>query len=132
SPSVGTDFVQNLRPLSTAGSHFPGVASMLAGIAVEFWLFALTLLGIALTHRYTLQVALAGLAVIVAYKLFWAGFAEGAGLAGFALHFEHESVTLVNLLGLLIAFAVIARWFEDSGLPLVLPKFLPDDWTGAF
>src|SRR5690606_34554015 len=74
SPSVGTDFVQNLRPLSTAGSHFPGVASMLAGIAVEFWLFALTLLGIALTHRYTLQVALAGLAVIVAYKLFWAGF----------------------------------------------------------
>ena len=105
---------------------------MLAGIAVEFWLFALTLVGIALTHRYTLQVALSGLVVILIYKLLGPGFAEGMGLAGLAHHFTHESVTLVNLLGLLIAFAVIARWFEDSGLPLVLPKYLPDDWTGGF
>jgi Na+/H+ antiporter NhaD/arsenite permease-like protein len=105
---------------------------MLLGIAVEFWLFALTLIGIALTHRYTLPIALAGLVVITLSKLIGPGFAEGAGFIGLEQHFAHESITLVNLLGLLVAFAVIARWFEDSGLPLVLPKYLPDDWTGAF
>ena len=34
----------------------------LLGIPVDFILFALTLLGVALFHHYTLQVALAGLA----------------------------------------------------------------------
>jgi len=34
------------------------------GIPVDFILFAITLLGVALFHHYTLRVALAGLAVI--------------------------------------------------------------------
>lgn len=41
----------------------------LLGIPVEFMLFALTLLGVAVFHHYVLQVALGGLAVITAYKL---------------------------------------------------------------
>ena len=36
------------------------------GIPVELILFALTLVGVALFHRHTLQVALTGLAAIVA------------------------------------------------------------------
>jgi Na+/H+ antiporter NhaD/arsenite permease-like protein len=40
-------------------------------------------------------------------------------------------VTLANLLCLLLGFAIIARYFEDSRVPLLLPKYLPDDWTGA-
>ena len=39
------------------------------GIPIDFVLFALTLLGIALFHRHTLPIALAGLAVITGYKL---------------------------------------------------------------
>jgi Na+/H+ antiporter NhaD/arsenite permease-like protein len=104
----------------------------LAGIPVDFILFALTLLGVALFHRYTLQVALSGLAVITLYKLAFTGFKSGPGLGGLALHMAHEWVILANLLGLLLGFALLSRHFEDSRVPDVLPRFLPDDWKGAF
>ena len=52
------------------------------GVPVEFFLFALTLLGVALFHRYTLQAALLGLAAIVAYKLAFTGFKDASGLSG--------------------------------------------------
>src|SRR5687768_3174991 len=44
----------------------------------------------------------------------------------------HEWVILANLLGLLLGFALLSRHFEDSRVPEVLPRFLPDDWKGAF
>jgi hypothetical protein len=34
----------------------------------------------------------------------------------------HEWVLLVNLLCLLVGFALLARHFEDSGVPEVLPR----------
>jgi len=104
----------------------------LAGIPVDFILFALTLLGVALFHRYTLQVALTGLAVITLYKLAFTGFKTGAGLGGLALHMAHEWVILANLLGLLLGFALLSKHFEDSNIPAELPKFLPNDWKGGF
>jgi hypothetical protein len=61
----------------------------LFGIPVDFILFALTLLGVAVFHHYTLQVALTGVAVIAAYKLAFTGFKTGAGLAGLAIHLQH-------------------------------------------
>ena len=57
----------------------------LFGIPVDFILFALTLLGVALFHHHTLHVALAGLAAIVVYKLGFTGFKNGPGLGGLAL-----------------------------------------------
>ena len=33
---------------------------------------------------------------------------------------------------LLTGFALLARHFEKSHLPVMLPKFLPHDWKGAF
>lgn len=102
------------------------------GIPVDFILFALTLMGVALFHHYTLQVALTGLVVISLYKIGFTGFHEGAGLAGWLAHMQHEWVVLTNLLGLLLGFALLARHFEDSGVPHVLPRYLPDDWKGAF
>jgi Na+/H+ antiporter NhaD/arsenite permease-like protein len=60
------------------------------------------------------------------------GFKTGAGLTGFGLHMAHEWVLLVNLLCLLVGFALLARHFEDSGVPEVLPKFLPEGWRGPF
>jgi Na+/H+ antiporter NhaD/arsenite permease-like protein len=103
----------------------------LLGIPVDFILFALILVGIALFHRHTLPVALTGLAVIVLYKVALTGFKTGPGLEGFALHLQHEWVTLTNLLGLLLGFALLSKHFEDSNVPAVLPKYLPDDWKGG-
>jgi hypothetical protein len=39
-------------------------------------------------------------------------------------------VILANLLLLLLGFGLLAHHFEKSEIPLVLPKFLPDDWKG--
>ena len=102
------------------------------GIPVEFILFACTLLGVALFHHHTLAVALTGLASIVGYKLVFTGFKTGAGFAGLAAHFHHEWVTLANLFALLMGFALLARHFEKSHVPVILPKYLPDDWKGGF
>jgi Na+/H+ antiporter NhaD/arsenite permease-like protein len=105
---------------------------MLGPIPVDFILFALTLLGVALFHKRTLEVALGGLAVITLYKLLFTGFKTGAGLAGLAGHFAHEWVILANLLGLLVGFALLSDHFERSHVPLELPRILPDDWKGGF
>jgi Na+/H+ antiporter NhaD/arsenite permease-like protein len=104
----------------------------LFGIPIDFILFALTLLGVALFHHHTLQVALTGLAAITLYKLVFTGFKFGAGLGGFALHMQHEWVILANLFLLLMGFALLSRHFEKSQIPEQMPAFLPDDWKGAF
>ena len=104
---------------------------LLFGIPVDFILFALTLLGVALFHHKTLQVALAGLAAIVVYKLIFTGFKHGAGLAGLGHHMAHEWVTLGNLFLLLMGFALLSRHFEESRIPDEMPALLPDDWKGG-
>jgi Na+/H+ antiporter NhaD/arsenite permease-like protein len=105
---------------------------MLGPVALDFILFGLILLGIALFHHHTLRVAVYGLAVVTAYKLVFTGFAQGPGLGGLAGLFAHEWVILANLFGLLMGFALLSKHFEDSNLPLVLPRILPDDWVGGF
>src|SRR5512137_316813 len=94
------------------------------GVPVDFILFAATLLGVALFHGYTLYVALTGLAVITVWKVLVSGFATGSGLAGLAAHLAHEWVTLANLLGLLMGFALLSRHFEKTRIPAILPRFL--------
>ena len=110
----------------------PATAPALAGIPVDFILFAFTLLGVALFHRHTLRVAVSGLLVITLYKLAFTGFFGVPGLAGLAAHLRHEWVTLANLFGLLLGFALLAKHFEQSQVPAVLPRYLPDDWKGGF
>jgi Na+/H+ antiporter NhaD/arsenite permease-like protein len=99
---------------------------------VEFMLFAAVLAGVALLHRHTMQVAVGGAIAIALYKILFSPFRTGAGVAGFGLHLQHEWVILVNLLLLLLGFALLADMFEKSSVPAVLPKFLPDDWKGCF
>ena len=60
----------------------------LFGIPIDFILFALTLLGVALFHHHTLRVALIGLATITLYKIFFTGFKTGPGVTGFLFHLE--------------------------------------------
>ena len=86
----------------------------------------------ALFHHHTLQVALIGLTAITLYKLGFTGFKTGPGLGGLGQHMLHEWVILSNLLGLLLGFALLSKHFEESHVPAVLPRFLPDDWKGAF
>ena len=105
---------------------------LVAGIPVDFILFALTLLGVALFHHHTFYVALAGLAAVTGYKLAFTGFKFGTGLPGLIGHMQHEWVVLANLFLLLMGFALLARHFEKSGIPEVMPAILPDDWKGAF
>ncbi|MEP6702141.1 MAG: citrate transporter [Betaproteobacteria bacterium] len=102
------------------------------GIAVDFILFAAILFGIALFHHHTLLIAGGGLVILVLYKIAFAGFKTGPGVEGFVRHLGHEWVTLANLLGLLLGFALLSKHFEDSKVPAVLPKYLPDDWKGGF
>ena len=92
-------------------------------IPVEFLLFGATLIGVAIFHRHTLVVALAGLSSITAYKLF----------GGFDLlqHLVAEWVILANLFALLVGFALLSRHFEESRVPQMLPRILPDDWKGG-
>ncbi len=105
--------------------------NLLLGIPVDFILFALTLLGVALFHNYTLPIALSGLAAIIIYKLAFTGFKTGVGLAGFGLHLQHEWVTLANLFLLLMGFALLSRHFEESRVPDEMPALLPEDWKGG-
>ncbi len=104
----------------------------IAGVPLEFVLFGLTLVGVAILHRQALQVALVGLAGIAIYKLLATGFDGVAGFAGLAHHLRLEWVVLANLFGLLMGFALLSRHFEESGVPNRLPDFLPDDWRGGF
>ena len=97
---------------------------------VEFLIFGATLTGVALFHRRALPVAAVGLAAVIAWKWLVTGFAAGPALAGLAAHFAHEWVILVNLLLLLVGFALLAAHFEASGLPKAMPDCLPDGWTG--
>jgi Na+/H+ antiporter NhaD/arsenite permease-like protein len=104
----------------------------LSTIPVEFILFALTLLGVAVLHRRALEVAATGLAAITLYKLAATGFHGHPGLPGLLAHLGEEWSGLTNLFGLLLGFALLSRHFEESHLPKRLPDLLPDDWRGAF
>lgn len=94
------------------------------GVPLEFILFGLTLLGVAVFHRRNFEIALGGVGLILAYKLLFDGL-DGR------VHLLHASPLLLNLAGLLLGFSVLAKVFEESRLPEWLPKWLPDDWTGG-
>ncbi len=104
-----------------AGSAAP---PLVAGIRLEFLLFALVLLGVAVLHRRTFEVALVGLVAITAYRVLATPF----DVFG---HFHDEWSLLLNLFGLLMGFALLSRHFAESHLPAVLPRWLPSGWKGG-
>jgi len=101
------------------------------GIPLEFLLFGLMLLGVALFHKRALPISLIGLIVILAYEAFVTAFPTGRGAGALMLHAEHEWIPITNLLLLLIGFEVLANQFERSNISDHLPNLLPDDWTGG-
>ncbi|HLO59761.1 MAG TPA: hypothetical protein VK179_13520 [Bacteroidales bacterium] len=102
------------------------------GIRLEFILFALTLIGVAVFHHKTMYVALIGLAAILIAKYAFTDFSLAGHILGNAVRPEGEWRILLNLLGLLFGFAILAEIFKESRLPDILPNYLPDDWKGGF
>lgn len=101
------------------------------GVSIEFFIFGLTLVGVAVFHHRTTYIALGGLMLLLLSKFF---FSPEYSLAD---HFlgtaqqDGEWPVLLNLLGLLLGFALLAKYFEESGIPDALPSILPDDWKGG-
>ncbi len=128
-----------LLPLLLCALAWPAQAADLGqtllapgGIRIEFILFGLTLLGVALFHHATMWVALAGLLAILLAKYsllehfsLWHHLFGGEGEEG-------EWRILLNLIGLLFGFGILAKHFDESQLPRIMPRFLPDDWKGPF
>jgi len=110
----------------------PAAIPLIFGIRLEFILFALTLIGVAVFHHNTMYVALIGLVSIIVLKyLFMPEYSFIEHLSGNE-HEEGEWRTLLNLTGLLFGFGILAKIFEESGVPDKLPAILPNDWKGGF
>jgi len=129
-----------LLPVSLYASD--GKVPAIGPIRVEFIIFGLILLGVALFHKQTFRVAVIGLTVLLTFKLVSdPGFHLMRHLFGTTPFGEQlmdkglrqgEWGIILNLLGLLLGFAILSKIFEESGVPDVLPNYLPDDWKGPF
>ncbi len=130
-----------------SGGHGGSSADMpaLGGIRIEFFLFAAVLICVALFHDHTFYVALTGLAVILGYKLIMDGgfnivehFIGNLETNPFMEQITNKETRvgewgiMLNLLGLLLGFAVLAKLFEESGVPDKLPNILPNNFMGPF
>ncbi len=121
-----------------AGGEMPSIGP----IRIEFIIFGLILVGVALFHKQTFWVAVIGLTILLTVKLIL------DSEFNLAEHFfgttpmidqildkdlrQGEWGIILNLLGLLLGFAVLSKIFEESGVPDKLPAYLPDDWKGPF
>lgn len=129
-----------LLPLSLMASD--GSVPAVGPIRFEFIIFGLILLGVALFHKHTFWVAVTGVTVLLIFKfIFDPAFHLGEHMFGTTPFGEQvmdkdlrqgEWGIILNLLGLLLGFAILSKIFEESKVPDILPKFLPDDWKGPF
>jgi Na+/H+ antiporter NhaD/arsenite permease-like protein len=129
-----------LIPLAASAST--GKVPAVGPIRVEFIIFGLILLGVALIHKQTFWVAVIGLTVLLIFKFtFDPGFHFMEHVFGQNPMYDQltnkglrqgEWGIILNLLGLLLGFAILAKIFEESGIPEALPKYLPNDWRGPF
>jgi Na+/H+ antiporter NhaD/arsenite permease-like protein len=99
-------------------------------IATEYYVFGLTLAGIAVLHRYAVTIALIGLGALIV--LTFAELGPAVGAHRLIDHVSHEWAVLTNLLLLLLGFSVLASQFERSNAPDVMPALLPGGWLGGF
>jgi Na+/H+ antiporter NhaD/arsenite permease-like protein len=123
---------------SAASGKVPSIGP----IRVEFIIFGLILLGVALFHKQTFKVAIIGVSVLILFKFIFDSqfnmIEHLFGTNGFGAQLMDKSLRqgewgiILNLLGLLLGFAILAKIFEESGVPDNLPKYLPDDWKGPF
>ncbi len=120
-----------LLPLELKAATINAIPTVF-GLRPEFIIFAGVLVGIAIFSRYTMYIALSGLILTLLFKIIF--------VHDFSLYFHFfgnfekagEIKSLLNLGGLLFGFALLAKYFDESKLPEILPDFLPNDWKGGF
>lgn len=120
-----------LSDVATNIAENSSVIPSIGPIRIEFVIFALTLIGVALFHKRTMYVALSGLVAVLIFKF---AFDPHFNLVNHIIgtpQREGEWRILLNLLGLLFGFGILAKIFAESKVPDILPKFLPDDWKGG-
>ncbi len=133
-------FIQIVGTLAFISILLPGFGpSQLFGIPFEFFIFFATLIGIALLHKFSLQMSIAGLLGVLIFKM------KGNSDYSLINHIfgetsliqqlkssttEGEWPILLNLFGLLLGFPVLAKIFEQSGVPDRIPTILPKNWLG--
>ncbi len=107
-----------------------------------FLLFGMILVGIAFNHKNAFYFSVFGALTILLFKewmdpqfhLFEHIFGSN-GLSEQLLSKEMrqgEWPILLNLFGLLLGFAILAKFFEDSEIPTLIPNYLPSKWLGPF
>jgi len=99
-------------------------------VPLEYVIFSMTLLGVAVFHHRALGAALLGLTVTTTLVIVSAPtIVEGTNeIVG---HLADEWVILTNLLLLLLGFAIVSNQFERSHLPETVPPRLPGGWVGG-
>ncbi len=130
--------ILSIFPLITYSAT--GTPPAIGPIRLEFIIFGLILLGVALFHNQTFWVALIGLTVLLTFKIiFDPGFHLFEHLFGETPFVDQlmdkelrqgEWGIILNLGGLLLGFALLSKIFEESGVPDILPHYLPNDWKG--
>jgi hypothetical protein len=140
--SKKTSLILFLFLIPLVASASPGKVPSVGPVRVEFIIFGMILLCVALFHKQTFWVAVIGLTVLLTFKLifdpgfhlyehFFGTTSMGEQLMNKDLR-QGEWGIILNLLGLLLGFAVLSKIFEESKVPDILPRYLPDDWKGPF
>jgi len=129
-----------LSPLYLFASE--GRVPSIGPVRIEFVIFGFILLGVALFHKQTFWVAVIGLSVLLTFKLIFDPgfhlFEHFFGTTPFGEQIMDKELRqgewgiILNLLGLLLGFAILSKIFEESKVPDILPRYLPDDWKGPF
>jgi Na+/H+ antiporter NhaD/arsenite permease-like protein len=99
-------------------------------LSVEYAVFLLALIGIALFHGRALYIVIAALVAVMLLQIATAPSA-GTAVQELGAHFLEEGVVLANLLLLLLGFAILSSQFERSHLPQAIPSWLPRGWMGG-
>ena len=108
----------------------------LYGVRYELIIFGAMLVGVAIFYKKTMNVAIIGLLSLCFYKYeFVDGFSVISKLLG---HYNDKGEfvfgsfnTYLNLALMLPGFALLANLFEESKLPAILPRYLPNNFLGG-
>lgn len=96
----------------------------LASSPFEFGLFASVIAGLIFFHKYMLEITLCGVFIL------WMALYTGRDFDIVHHVVDHEWHMLTNVFLLLLGFAILAKAFENTKIPLWLPRILPDNEFG--
>ncbi len=109
---------------------------------VLFILFGMILIGIAFNHKNAFYYSVFGALTILLFKEWMSSdfhlLEHLFGENSFLLQLKSKELRqgewpiLLNLFGLLLGFSILAKFFEDSEIPSLIPNYLPGNWAGPF